>query len=284
MPRTRPTYLYAIVSVALVLYILGFFGLLTVYGRQLVALYKERIDIWLELKGKVPEQEINRLVRQVRAEPFVLPESVTFITKEQAKAAMKEDLGDASMLDDIPNLMCDVIQFNVKAAFMQEDSLRGWREQLRQDTVIAELYFEVANTSNISKNIQSLGWISLALGLMLIFAAVTLIHNTIRLALYSNRFVVKNQELVGASWEFITRPYLQRGILNGFWSALIAIFALIASIWAMTQLMPDLEQVEDLNGVLVLFVLLTLLGVLLSGLSTWFVVNKFLRMRIDDLY
>jgi cell division transport system permease protein len=284
MPRSKPTYLYAIVSVAMVLFILGFFAILATNARQLATMFKEKVDIWLELQANVPQEEIARIVQDIRKQPFVKEESVTFITREQAQATMKKDLGDESLLEDIPNLLRDVIRFNVRAEFLQDDSLLNWRERLRRDTLITDLYFEAANTGNVGKNIQNLGWIILGLGILLIFAAVTLIHNTIRLALFSNRFLIKNQELVGASWAFISRPYLVRGIMNGLWSALVAIAALIATQWGASRLMPDLQQLEDLNSILAIFMLLILLGILISGLSTYFVVQKFLRMRVDDLY
>jgi cell division transport system permease protein len=284
MPRSKPTYLYAIVSVAMVLFILGFFAILATHARQLATMFKEKVDIWLELQANVPQEEIARIVQDIRKQPFVKEESVTFITREQAQATMKKDLGDESLLEDIPNLLRDVIRFNVRAEFLQDDSLLNWRESLRRDTLISDLYFEAANTGNVGKNIQNLGWIILGLGILLIFAAVTLIHNTIRLALFSNRFLIKNQELVGASWAFISRPYLVRGIMNGLWSALVAIAALIATQWGASRLMPDLQQLEDLNSILAIFMLLILLGILISGLSTYFVVQKFLRMRVDDLY
>jgi cell division transport system permease protein len=284
MSRNKPTYLYAIVSVALVLFMVGFFALTALHGRNLVALFKEKVDVWLEFKPDTPQEDIARIIQEVRRQPFVKPESVTYITREQATATMREDLGDESLLADIPNLMRDVVRFNVRADFFVQDSLRKWRNELRQDTLVAELYVEAANTGNIGRNIENIGWITLALSILLIFAAVTLIHNTIRLALYANRFVIKNQELVGASWGFITRPYLRRGILNGLWSAMLAIGVLIAVLnWSQSR-MPELKDLQDLNGILVIFVGLLTLGVLLSGLSTWFVVNKFLRMRVDDLY
>jgi cell division transport system permease protein len=284
MPRTRPTYLYAIISVALVLFILGFFALMTIHARKLVTLFKEKVDIWLELKPNIQQDAVARIVGNLRATPFVKKETITFITKEEAQAAMKEDLGEESMLQDIPNLLRDVIRFNVRAEYLQNDSLAGWREQLKRDTLVADLYFEATNTGNVGRNIQNLGWIALGLGFLLIFAAITLIHNTIRLALFSNRFLIKNQELVGASWSFISRPYIQRGILNGLWSALLSIFALIGALWSAQRLMPDLRQLEDIDSLMLVFGVLVGLGVLISGLSTYFVVNKFLRMRVDDLY
>ncbi|MDX2278674.1 MAG: permease-like cell division protein FtsX [Saprospiraceae bacterium] len=284
MSRSKPTYFYAIVSVAMVLFILGFFAIMATHARQLATMFKEKVDIWLELQANTPQEEIARMVQDIRRQPFVKQESVTFITREQAQSTMKKDLGDESLLEDVPNLLRDVIRFNVRAEFLQNDSLLNWRETLRRDTFISDLYFEAANTGNVGKNIQNLGWIILGLGILLIFAAVTLIHNTIRLALFSNRFLIKNQELVGASWAFISRPYLVRGIMNGLWSALLAIAALIGTQWGASRLMPDLQQIEDLNSILAIFVLLILLGILISGLSTYFVVQKFLRMRVDDLY
>lgn len=284
MSRTKPTYLYAIVSVALVLFILGFFALTALHGRKLVTLFKEKVDIWLELRPGAGPDDVARIVGEVRRQPFVKAETVTFVTREQAAATMREDLGDDSMLEDLPELMRDVVRFNVRADYLDADSLLNWREQLRSDSLVADLYYEAATTDNVGPNLEKMAWLTLTLGFLLIFAAVTLIHNTIRLALYANRFLIKNQELVGASWSFISRPYLRRGILNGLLSALIAIVALIGGLSWLQREMPEMADLQDLNGTLAVFTGLMVLGVLISGLSTWFVVNKFLRMRIDDLY
>ncbi|MBN8680528.1 MAG: hypothetical protein J0M29_20050 [Chitinophagales bacterium] len=284
MARTQANYLYAIASVALVLYVLGFFGLMALHGQKLVSFFKEKVDLWMELKPGLSESEIGRLVAEVRQNPMVKKESVTFITREQAAATMREDLGEESMLEDMPDLLRDVVRFNVKAEYLDDKRLMEWQETLRQDTLVSDLYFEAANTNNVGQNIQSLGLIGLTLGILLIIASTILIHNTIRLAMYSNRFIIKNQELVGASWEFISRPFIRKGILNGLWSALLAILALSLTLWWLNGIMPELAQLQDLNAVVLVFSGLALLGVLISGLSTKWVVNKFLRMKLDDLY
>ncbi len=284
MSRTKPTYLYAIISVSLVLFIVGFFMLATMHAGKLVTLFKEKVDIWLELKPDLGQEEIARIVGNIRQQPFVKPETITFVSREQATASMKEDLGDESMLEDAPDLLRDVVRFNVHAEYLDDESLLRWREELQQDTAVAELYLEASNIGNVSENIQNMGLLALGLVFLLIFAAITLIHNTIRLALYSNRFIIKNQELVGASWDFISRPYIRRGLLNGLWSALLAIAALIGIFEWIEHQVPDMAQLRDLNSMLMVFTGIIILGVLISGLSTWFVVNKFLHMRIDDLY
>jgi cell division transport system permease protein len=284
MPRAKPTYLYAIISVALVLFIVGFMALTGIHARKLLTLFQEKVDVWLELKPDLPQEEVRRLVETVRQQPFVREETVAFVTREQAVADMKEDLGEESLLEEMPNLLRDVVRFNVRSSFLDNDSLALWRDELRRDSAVADLYYEATNFGNVGKNIENMGWISLGLGILLIFAAVTLIHNTIRLALYSNRFLIKNQELVGASWQYISRPFLLRGLLNGLWSAALAIAALIGVLAWMQRLLPDLRELEDINAILAVFVLLVVLGVVISGLSTYVVVNKFLRMRVDDLY
>lgn len=284
MSRTRPTHLYAIASVALVLFMLGFFALTAVHGHRLVVLFKEKIDIWLELKPDLTEQQVNSVITEVRQQHFVIKESVTFITREQAQAAMREDLGDDGMISDMPNLFRDVVRFNVRADYLDRDSLTQWREQLRENPLVAALYIEASNTSNVGRNIENLGWITLGLGILLLFAAVTLIHNTIRLELYANRFIIKNQELVGASWGFISRPYLKRGMLNGLWSAVIAVLLLIGLFTWMERLVDGMSDLQDMNSTVGIFAALLVLGVVLSGISTWWVVHKFLRMKLDDLY
>ncbi len=284
MSRKKPAYFYAVVSVALVLFVLGFFGLMTLHGRKLVNLFKEKVDIWLELKPVQSQADVSTLIRRIQQQPFVKPESVTLITREQAAASMKKDLGDSSMLEDMPDLLRDVIRFNVKAEYLDTARLSEWRETLRRDTLVADLYFEAANTGNVSGNLQSLGLVTLVLCILLVLAAVALIHNTIRLDLYSNRFLIRNQELVGASWSFIGKPYIRRGLMNGLLSGLLAVLSLSLTIIWLHSIVPELEALGDPNAVLLVMTALVLLGILISGFSTWFVVNRFLKMRIDDLY
>lgn len=284
MSRKKPAYFYAVVSVALVLFVLGFFGLMTLHGRKLVNLFKERVDIWLELKPVQSQADVNTLIRRIQQQPFVKPESVTLITKEQAVSSMKEDLGDSSMLEDMPDLLRDVIRFNVKAEYLDTARLSEWRETLRRDTLVSDLYFEAANTGNVSNNLQSIGLVTLILCMLLVLAAVALIHNTIRLDLYSNRFLIRNQELAGASWSFIGKPYIRRGLLNGLLSGLLAVLSLSLMIVWLHSVVPELEALSDPNAVLLVMTGLVFLGILISGFSTWFVVNRFLKMRIDDLY
>jgi cell division transport system permease protein len=180
--------------------------------------------------------------------------------------------------------MQDVVRFNVRADFLTPDSLAEWRAMMKQDSAVTDVFFEAFSAGNAEENIQKISIFILVLALLLVFGAMALIHNTIRLALYANRFVIKNQELVGASWSFITRPYIRRGIINGIISGLIAVTVLSLLVWAGLESMPDLYTIHSSGSFTAICIGLVALGGLIGGVSTWWVVNKFLKMRLEDLY
>jgi cell division transport system permease protein len=282
--RNRPNYLSSILSVALVLLLLGFFALTALYGDRFVTLFKEKVDIWIELKPNRADTDVNRIISIVRNAPFVKKESVRYITREQVAATMREELGDERMIADLPQLMHDVVRCNVKAEYLTPDSLSEWRTTMRQDSAVADLFFEAINVGQAGRNLANIGFGALILSIFLVLAAITLIHNTIRLALYANRFVIKNQELVGASWGFITRPYLVRAFWNGLISGILAVGALAGLLTWLLRAWPELYEIHNPSGVTLICIGLVALGILISVLSTKFVVNKFLRMRLEDLY
>jgi|1048.fasta_scaffold00215_11 cell division transport system permease protein len=284
MASSRPNYLSVILSVALVLLLIGIFLLTAAYGNRLVALYKEKVDIWLELKSDISESEVARVVGSVRSQPFVKKETLTFITKEQAAATMRRDLGDESLLEDLPNLMRNVVRFNVKSAFLTSDSLASWRTEIRQDSAVADVFFEAVSLGNTEANVQKISYLVLGLAFLLIIGAIALIHNTIRLALYANRFLIKNQQLVGASWGFISAPYIRRGVLNGVLSGLLAVSVLSVLVELGLQAIPDFSSIHTPGTLIILGLLLVVLGAVIGGLSSWIVVNKFLKLRIEELY
>jgi cell division transport system permease protein len=284
MPRNRPNYLPVILSVALVLLVMGFFAMTAAYGNRFVALLKEKVEIWLELQPDLPEQEVARIVGTVRAQPFVKKETLSFITREQAAATIRKDLGDDALLADLPMLMHDVVRFNVKAEFLQGDSLAEWRTMMKADSAVADLQFEALSAGNAEQNLRTITWFMLGFALLLVLGAAVLIHNTIRLALYANRFIIKNQELVGASWQFIAQPYVRRGLINGLFSGALAVAALVGMVSLTLRMMPDFETIHDPNMLIAISIGIIALGGLIGGLSSRLVVNKFLRMKLEDLY
>jgi cell division transport system permease protein len=282
--RTKPNYLYSIVSVALVLFILGFFALVLLDARQLVQEMKEQVNIIVELKQDVAEEAAQQLRQKLDASPYIKAGSIEYITKEQAAEFMREDFGEDFLKLGLPNPLYDVITFNVKAAYMASDSLRQIQASLRRQAAVADVYYQESLVDAIAENLRSVSLIGLAVLLFFLFVAMTLIHNTVRLALYANRFLIKNMALVGASWEFISRPYIRRGAWHGLLSGLLAAAVLLGFyLWLQTYL-PSLPGLTSWGRIALLLASLGALGLVINALSTYSAVRKYLRMREDDLY
>ncbi len=282
MKRRKTNYFYSIVSVALVLFLLGFFGTALLFTRQQVTNQQEKISMMVELKENADPLSLQMLKNWLPKADFA--REVRFVSKEQAGAMMRKSLGDEYIAADMPLPFYDAFSVNLKADRLNNDSIAAISAHLRANDAVSDVYMDEGLMGDVSKTVEKIALIALAVAALFIIVAITLIHNTIRLNLFSDRFIIKNMELVGASWGFISSPYIRRGVRNGFFSALLAL-VLLAVLWLFAQ-----KEAPELNFLLTnpLFwascIGLILLGVFISWMSTYYVVNKYLKMRLDDLY
>ena len=237
----------------------------------------------VEIKEESSPEETANLNTFLKAQPFIKSGSIVYTTKEEAAEEMKTELGDFSKFG-FQNPFRDVLHFNISAEYMKSETLTIVKDKLMTHKSVYNVYFQEAAILAIERNIRKVGIVMLGLGLLFLFVAITLIHNTIRLALYANRFLIKNMQLVGASWRFISRPYLWQSIQNGFWSSLMAIGGLLALVFFINFELPSAQGTNMKLNLAVILGGLTLLGMLITFLSTLYVVNKYLKMRVDDLY
>jgi len=285
--RKNPNYIYSILSVALVLFLLGFFGLFLLHAPKWMKEYKEQVNVMVEINKEVSEDDITDLTNTLKNNPYIKSGTVEFITKEMIAEEMKEELGATESTLGISNPFYDMINFNLKSQFMHSDSLASIRDNIMRNEIVKDVFYQELLVDQVNSNLKKVGLVALFLGFLFIIIALVLIHNTIRLAMYSNRFIIKNMQLVGATWEFISKPYLSRGLINGLWSGGIAIVLLLIVVFLIHIQFPALRfdiWVEDIFSIFIVTVGLTLIGVLITYGSTYFVVNKYLKMRLDDLY
>lgn len=283
--RNKPNYVYTVISVTLVLFLIGFFGLIILQAQRLVQFYKERVAVMVELTENVSPDSTALLKTALEKFPFVKPNSTEYISREEAVKLMQDNFGDDFLKLGLPNPFSDVFTFNVSADYLQADSLNHIRTTLKaQYSFVSDVYYQESVVDSISANIRRVSYILLGLGIFLLLVAGVLIHNTVRLALYANRFLIKNMELVGASWEFISKPYLLRSGLQGLLSGILAVGALFLALLGLERQLPDLKEFENIPGFMTLFAGLIILGILLNLISTYYVVRKYLKMRVDDLY
>jgi len=282
--RAKPKYTYTILSIAMVLFLFGFFGLLFIQAQQLSTALKERVNILVEIKPETSMLLIDSLATTIQTQAYSKVSSVKVISKEEALSELQQDFGADFLNLDLPNPLYDVISFNVKAAFVEEAQLHTIRQQLKSNPSVKDVYYQESLVQQIVSNIKKMSWLLLVLGILFLLIAITLIHNTVRLAMYANRFVLKNMELVGATWAFIRKPYVQRSIFHGIISAIIAIILLVFVLLLTQNYIPEFTNRQQIPNLVLLFFGLLFLGILINGLSTYVVVNKYLKMRLEDLY
>ncbi len=280
--RRKTNYFYSIISVALVLFLLGFFGTTLLFVKQQADTQQEKLSMMVELKEEADSAALSELKTWLPTANFT--REARFVSKIEAAQTMRQSLGDEYINSDMPLPFYDAYSINVKASCMSTDSIAAISNRLKENIAVSDVYMDEGLIGEVSKTVQKIALIAFIITALFIIVVITLIHNTIRLNLYSDRFIIKNMELVGASWGFISRPYIRKGMWNGFISALIAI-ALMATIWYFIQKeAPELNLLLK-NNVFWLYIIgLILLGVLISWVSTLYVVNKYLKMRLDKLY
>ena len=280
--RRKTNYFYSIISVALVLFLLGFFGTTLLFVKQQVDSQQEKISMMVELKEEADSAALADLKAWLQTASFT--REARFVSKIEAAATMRKSLGDDYINPDMPLPFFDAYSVNLKFTCMSADSITAISNRLKENKAVADVYMDEGLIGEVSKTVQKIALIAFIITALFIIVVITLIHNTIRLNLYSDRFIIKNMELVGASWGFISRPYIRRGMWNGFISALIAV-GIMATIWFFIQKeAPELNLLLENNVFWLYIVGLILLGVLISWVSTFYVVNKYLKMRLDKLY
>ena len=266
------------------LFLLGFFGTALLFVRQQAASQQEKITLMVEIKEGADSTELVNLKRDLPNMSFVKNNSVRFVSKQEAADIMRQSLGDELINPDMPLPFYDAYSVSLKPEFLNKKSVESITQSLKENLAVNDVYMDEGLIGEVSQTVEKIAFFAFIAAFLFIIVALTLIHNTIRINLYSDRFIIKNMELVGASWSFITRPYIRKGIWNGFISGLLAV-AMIGGIWFFAQKStPELNLLLQSPVFLGSAAVLLLLGVLISWISTFYVVNKYLRMRLDDLY
>ena len=280
--RGKPSYFMSILGVTLVLFLLGIIGWLVINANKLGNYFKESVELRAELRGDLNPNDSTALMQYISAKPYV--KSIEFITKEQAK---KIYLGDGNQTWDKvldANPLPNSINFKVKKEYMNVDSLNLIQSDLQQQTYISEVAYPVALVDNLNKNVKRISIILLAVAIILALVVIILIDNTIRLAMFSNRFLIKTMQMVGATRWFIAKPMNIRAIINGAISGVIAIAAVILVIMIAERILPEMKAIHDNLTLALLFIGLIILGIFITLFSTHRSVLKYLKMKLDDLY
>jgi len=278
------SYITSVASIMLVLFMLGLLGLLVLHAQKLSEHIRENIGFEIIMKADVKEAEIIRMQKMLDATPYV--KSAAYITKEEATRRLSADLGEdfIQWLGNEENPLLPAVDVRFKAAWANNDSLAVIADELMQQPIVKEVFYQKSLVHLINQNVQRIGMVLFFMSLLLLVIAIALINNTIRLSVYAKRFLVKSMQLVGATESFIRRPFVWSGILQGVLGAFLAIVLLNLVLYVAVNNLPELLLLQDRPRVILLYAAIFVLGMLLTGISTQLAINKYLRSKTDKLF
>ena len=282
--RVAGSYAMSLVSITLVLFLLGAFAIFMLHARKLSNHVKENIGFEVVMNSDVKEANILRLQKELDAMPAV--KSTEYITKEEAIERLSEDLGEDFLewLGPEENPLLPSIDVRFHAAYANTDSIAVIESQLLENTDVKEVYYQKSLVDLINNNIRKIAIILMVISLILLLIAVALIRNTIRLSIYSKRFLVRSMQLVGATESFIRKPFLRQGVSQGFFGGLLADVFLVVILYAVSKRIPDLALIRDLYDISAVLAGIVFLGMLIAWFSTRTALDKFLKADLDKLY
>lgn len=282
--RLTSSYFTSVISITLVLFTLGFLGLVLLHANTLSRYIKENIGFEIGMKPGSREADIVYLQKMLDAKPYV--KSTEYITKEEAIKRLSEALGEdfTGFLSADENPLLPSIDVRFNAEWANTDSLVKIQEYIMGHEAVKEVYYQKSLVHLIDKNVRKISFVLIGFSLLLLLISIALINNTIRLSIYSKRFIIRSMQLVGATQGFIRRPFVLRGIFQGVVSAALALLLLSAIIGSLWNNLPELKEITSTQMLAVLYLFVFLLGMLVSGISTFFSVNKYLNLNTDKLY
>ena len=280
--RLRNSYISSIISISLVLFTLGILGLLVISSQKLSNYMKENIGFTIYLNDSVSNADANYLKKLLDASTYV--RSSQYYSKEDAASLMEKELGEDFISYLGYNPLSAFIDVRLKADYANNDSIPKIESWLKQFQQVKEVDYQKSLVNLVNENVSRLGLVVLAFGALMLFIALVLINNTIRLSVYSRRFLINTMKQVGATWGFIRKPFLLRSILHGLYASIIAIGLLSGLIYGIRNEVADILQIVEPYYIMGIFAAVTLVGIAINLTATLLAVNKFLRLNADDLY
>lgn len=280
--RIFKSWITSLISISLVLTMLGFLGMILVNGRQLSDYVREQIGFTLILNDNVKPAEIKKLQEKLNKSSYV--KSTRFIDKETASKELTEQLGEDFTGFLGYNPLFESIEVKLFANYTNADSLQHLEKLFLSYPQVDEVYYQKDLVQIINQNIKKITFFVLIISILLTIIFVALINNTIRISVYSQRFTINTMQMVGASNWFIRKPFLKQSLQMGFFGSVIANAILFAGIYLYRKELQGLISSEVIYPTGVVFASVFVLGLVFSILSTFFAVNKFLRMKFDEMF
>ncbi len=277
-----------VISITLALFVTGLFGLLIIYSQELERVVRENIKLQVYLKSNLTETQRTQVEKKLEQLPYinktVTEDPVVFISKEEAAKKFIAETGEDFNQFLGENPLHDAYVLTIDPSYHSKESVEKIKVELEKMNGVFEVFYVEGLIESINKNVTRLGIILAAIIALLLITVVLLINSTLRLALFSQRFLVRSMQLVGARKWFIQRPFLLRAVAYGILSGILA----SAGIWLMVKYanknIEDLALIQNTDRMITLSICLIIVGMIVAVTSSYFAIRKYLRMSLDELY
>ena len=280
--RILNSYFSVVISISIVLFLLGILGLFLLNTKNLVSHFKEQIVMTVFLKDSAKDIEISQMQKKIQLNSAT--RKVTYTSKEEAAELYARDIGEdfVEFLGYNPLLNSLDIYFN--STYVNNLSLNETKTEIEVSDFVDEVVFDQPLVTLLDENIQRVSFLLLMISTLFIIIALLLINSSIRLSIYSKRIIIKTMQLVGATKSFIRKPFILNHIRLGILSSILALIALSFLLWKIDELFPELEMFQQQNELTIIFIGIMFLGIGITGLSTFFATQRYLKLKTNAVY
>ena len=280
--KLRSSYATLVVSVSLVLFLLGILGLVLINAKELSDYFRESLSFSVILDDDAKEADIRMLQKDLDAKMYV--KSTEYVSRPEAAAKMREELGEdfISFLGDNP--LPASIDVYLVSNYTSPDSVAKIEKYILEYPFVKEVWYQESLLFLINENVNKISLFLLVISSFLFLIALTIINNTIRLSIYSRRFIIRTMQLVGATRSFIRKPFIMQSAFHGFLAALISMTLLMALLYLIENEFFLMFSFESTNLLILLGAAIIAVGILINIISTYFSVNRYLSISEDKLY
>jgi cell division transport system permease protein len=280
--KSKASYTFSIIGVSLVLFLLGAMGWIVINGRSLAQVVKEGVALQIDFHDNVKDESVQQLKTILDKQPFTKASRI--ISKEEALKIQNELEGEdiSSFLGYNP--LFASIELKLYQDYVNKDSLEKIIQFVQQSNIVSHVSYPKTIVRQINDNLRKISIVLAIISIVLILIVIALIDNTVRLAMFSNRFLIKTMQMVGATRWFISKPFDTRAIINGFISGILSVIGLLLIKSAAEAGVPELKALNQPILLTLLMISMVILGILISLVSTHRSVIKYLKLHLDDLY
>ncbi len=266
----------------MVLFMMGLFGIIMINGNKLSNHLLENFQLTVFFREDATEADIQKVRTQIELSDYT--KNAIYVDKETAAKEFAEETGQDFVSFLGFNPLLPSVELFVKSKYANAEQIRMIENEIKHNKAVQDIVYQQSIIEEIHKNIKTIGTIIVGISLIFLVIAVTLINNTIRLNLYARRFIIKSMQMVGATHWFIIKPFAIKSVFHGLYGAILAILLLCGLLYWVPFVVPDIQALYDNSQFAILFVVIIIAGIIISMISSMISTNKYLRVKIDDLY